>query len=59
MKTGFLITGLILLLIANLMMVYSHQYIEGKNYANSTFDPFNYYLDKILIDNINFVDIIS
>ena len=34
MKTGFLITGLILLLIANLMMVYSRQYGSNEGFAS-------------------------
>ena len=34
MKTGFLITGLILLLIANLMMVYSHQYGTDEGFTS-------------------------
>jgi hypothetical protein len=34
MKTGFLLTGLILLLIANLLMVYSDQGITGEGFTN-------------------------
>ena len=34
MKTGFLITGLILLLVANLMMVYSRQYASNEGFAS-------------------------
>jgi hypothetical protein len=34
MKTGFLITGLILLLIANLMMVYSRQYGSNEGFSS-------------------------
>jgi len=34
MKTGFLITGLLLLLIANLMMVYSHQRSSSEGFSS-------------------------
>ena len=34
MKTGFLITGLVLLLIANLLMVYSHRYGTDEGFAS-------------------------
>ena len=34
MKTGFLLTGLVLLLIANLMMVYSDRGVTGEGFAN-------------------------
>ena len=34
MKTAFLITGLVLLLVANLMMVYSKQSMSGEGYMN-------------------------
>jgi len=34
MKTGFLITGLVLLLIANLLMVYSEQNHSGEGFTN-------------------------
>jgi hypothetical protein len=34
MKTAFLITGLVLLLVANLMMVYSKQSISGEGFMN-------------------------
>lgn len=34
MKTTFLITGLVLLLIANLMMVYSNQRVSGEGFMN-------------------------
>jgi len=34
MKTGFLITGLVLLLIANLMMVYSKQSVSSDGFMN-------------------------
>lgn len=34
MKTGFLITGLVLLLIANLLMVYSHRYGSDEGFAS-------------------------
>jgi hypothetical protein len=34
MKTGFLLTGLILLLVANLLMVYSDQGITGEGFTN-------------------------
>lgn len=34
MKTGFLITGLVLLLIANLMMVYSNDSLGNEGFAN-------------------------
>ena len=34
MKTGFLITGLVLLLIANLLMVYSDHFVGHEGFAN-------------------------
>jgi hypothetical protein len=34
MKTGFLITGLVLLLIANLLMVYSDRGVSGEGFTN-------------------------
>ena len=34
MKTGFLLTGLILLLVANLLMVYSDRSVSGEGFSN-------------------------
>jgi hypothetical protein len=34
MKTGFLITGLVLLLVANLLMVYSEHFYGGEGFSN-------------------------
>jgi len=34
MKTGFLITGLVLLLVANLLMVYSEQHESGEGFTS-------------------------
>lgn len=34
MKTGFLLTGLVLLLIANLLMVYSNPFTSGEGFSN-------------------------
>jgi hypothetical protein len=34
MKTGFLLTGLVLLLVANLLMVYSNPFTSGEGFSN-------------------------